>query len=35
VGKFSIFALETYLFGFVSEIISVLALKIPFVMTLC
>lgn len=35
VGKFSIFALETYLFGFVSGIISVLALKIPIAMALC
>lgn len=35
VGKFFIFALETYLFGVVSGIISVLALKIPLVMALC
>ncbi|BET39174.1 hypothetical protein [Spiroplasma ixodetis] len=35
IGKFFIFDLETYLFRFISGIISVLALKIPLVMEFC
>lgn len=35
VGNFFIFAFETYIFGVVSGIISVLALKISFAMALC
>ncbi len=35
VGKFFIFAFETFIFGVVSGIISVLALKISFAMALC